>query len=577
MKCSEAMKYLQKYLKINIVMDAAEELKKDDINPDAPVSMTVEAIPLKSVLNVILKQAKMTYVIADDVLQVTSEKRARGKLKQVIYPVADLVVPIDNYTIPDSLNMAKLLKAQNDRNGMPFNLGGGGHNPANGLGGAMPTSNPSLTTVPGNGPQTTLGGSVPVGPGGQNGSVSLAKNTIEETLIKLVTNTVQPHSWADVGGAGTIDYYPIGMALVINQFEDVQEQIADLLDQLRRLQDLEVAIEVRIVSVSETFFERIGMDFSLNIKTDSVTKNFEPQLMSGQFKPAGFLNDPSPKNVITGLTPAGTMTPDLDIPLRSTSFGPAIPPFGGYLNSPGANGGLSLGLAFLNDIQVFMFMEAAQGDRRFNVMQAPKLTAFNGASANITLADVQFFVTDVQVFNVNGQIIFHPINTAFPVGPGQPSVFLFIQPVVSADRRYVRLNMQPQLYTLSSALVPLFPITAFVTPTFEGGIVGQPIPFTQFVQQPIFNLVSVQTTVSVPDGGTVVLGGLKTLNEGRNEFGPPILSKIPYLNRLFRNTGYGREAQSTLILVTPRIIINREEAERQVGEPQDFLVPGAGM
>ena len=122
----------------------------------------------------------------------------------------------------------------------------------------------------------------------------------------------------------------------------------------------------------------------------------------------------------------------------------------------------------------------------------------------------------------------------------------------------------------------LFPITAFITPTFEGGIVGQPIPFTQFVQQPIFNLVSVQTTVSVPDGGTVVLGGLKTLNEGRNEFGPPILSKIPYLNRLFRNTGYGREAQSTLILVTPRIIINREEAERQVGEPQDFLVPGAG-
>ena len=139
------------------------------------------------------------------------------------------------------------------------------------------------------------------------------------------------------------------------------------------------------------------------------------------------------------------------------------------------------------------------------------------------------------------------------------------------------MNINQRMANLASANVPLFPVTTFITPVFEGGAQGQPIPFTQFIQQPVFNLMSVSTVVSVPDGGTVVLGGLKTLSEGRNEFGPPILSKIPYLNRLFRNTGYGREAQSMLILVTPRIIINREEAERQVGEPQDALVPGAGQ
>src|SRR4029077_14641412 len=134
---------------------------------------------------------------------------------------------------------------------------------------------------------------------------------------------------------------------------------------------------------------------------------------SGEFKPAGYLNDPHPKGVIAGLTPAGTLTPDLDIPLRSSSFNMAIPPFA-YPNSPGGNGGLSLGLAFLNDIQVFMFMEAAQGDRRFKVMQATKLTAFNGATATISMSDIQFFVTDLQVFSVNGQIIFRPVNTPFP-------------------------------------------------------------------------------------------------------------------------------------------------------------------
>lgn len=571
----EAMKYLQQYLKINIVMDGVEELKAEGLDPDAPVSLKVEAVPLKSVLNLLLKQVKMTYVIADDVLQVVSEKKARGKLKQVIYPVADLVVPVDNYTMPNALNLVNLLEQHHQRNNQGFSLASGAFQPQMGLRNGVPAGR--MSTVPGSGDAPTVGDVLPpsaMGNGTQN--LSMGKNTIEDVLIKLVTNTIQPHTWADVGGAGTIDYFPIGMALVVNQFDDVQEQIADLLDQLRRLQDVEVAIEVRMVSVSESFFERIGMDFSMNIKTDHHTKNFEPQLTTGQFKPAGYLNDPAPRGVIAGLTPAGTFTGDLDIPLRSQSFNMAIPPFGGYPNQPGMNGGLSLGLAFLNEIQVFMFMEAAQGDRRFNVMQAPKLTAFNGASANITLSDVQFFVTDLQVFNFNGQLVFRPVNTPFPTNGQFPSISLNLQPVVSADRRYVRINMNPQMYTLSSTVVPLFPVTAFITPTYEGGFLGQPIPFTQYIQQPIFNIMSVQTTVSVPDGGTVVLGGLKTLSEGRNEFGPPILSKIPYLNRLFRNTGYGREAQNTLILVTPRIIINREEAERQVGEPQDFNVPGAG-
>lgn len=571
----EAMKYLQQYLKINIVMDGIEELKAEGLNPDMPVSLKVEAVPLKSVLNLLLKQAKLTYVIADDVLQVVSEKKARGKLKQVIYPVADLVVPVDNYTMPNALNLVNLLEQHHQRNNQGYSLASGAFQPQMGLRNGVPAGR--LSTVPGSGDAPTISDVLPpsaMGHGTQN--LSMGKNTIEDVLIKLVTNTIQPHTWQDVGGAGTIDYFPIGMALVVNQFEDVQEQIADLLDQLRRLQDVEVAIEVRIVSVSESFFERIGMDFSMNIKTDHSTRPFEPQLTTGQFKPAGYLNDPHPRNVIAGITPAGTFTSDLDIPLRSQSFNMAIPPFGGFPNQPGMNGGLSLGLAFLNDIQVFMFMEAAQGDRRFNVMQAPKLTAFNGASANITLSDVQFFVTDLQVFNVNGQLVFRPVNTPFPTNGQFPSISLNLQPVVSADRRYVRINMNPQMYTLSSTVVPLFPVTAFITPTYEGGFLGQPIPFTQYIQQPIFNIMSVQTTVSVPDGGTVVLGGLKTLSEGRNEFGPPILSKIPYLNRLFRNTGYGREAQNTLILVTPRIIINREEAERQVGEPQDFNVPGAG-
>ena len=53
--------------------------------------------------------------------------------------------------------------------------------------------------------------------------------------------------------------------------------------------------------------------------------------------------------------------------------------------------------------------------------------------------------------------------------------------------------------------------------------------------------------------------------EERSEYGPPILSKIPYINRLFKNVGYGRFTESLLIMVTPRIIIQEEEEERSTG------------
>ena len=247
----------------------------------------------------------------------------------------------------------------------------------------------------------------------------------------------------------------------------------------------------------------------------------------------------------------------------------AVPPFGQFPNIPGGNGGVDLGIAFLSDIQVFLFMEAAQGDQRTNVMQAPKLTLFNGQTSTITINDIQFFVTSVQVLQIGGQVVFVPTNTPVPTG----GVTMTISAVISADRRYVRLSLTPNLTNLASANITLFPITTFITPVFEGGAQGQPIPFTQFIQQPTFTTVTVQTSVSVPDGGTVLLGGLKLLNEGRNEFGPPILSKIPYLDRLFKNVGYGKDTSSLLLMVTPRIIINSEEEFLQTGVG---ALPGPG-
>jgi type II secretory pathway component GspD/PulD (secretin) len=539
---------------INVVPDT-RALQDAGISLQEPLTFHVDNMTLRSALKLLLKPLSLTYVIEDEALQITTPNNARGKLVLVPYQVTELVIPISEGVgqsiNPVNLNNSAINQAQSANNTpitSPFSLTGG-----------AATGAPASSTF----------GTAGSGSTGGSWNKSLTQ-TKEDQLIQLIQNTVAPKSWASMGGQGTIDYFPMTMTLVINQTTDIQEQVADLLNALRRLQDAEVAVEIRLISIAEGFFERIGVDFNINIVNDKGTQKFQPMITSGQFKPAGFINDFTPDRFLSGLTPAGTFTSDLGIPIRNSSFGMAIPPFGGFPNIPGGNGGIELGLAFLSDIQVFMFLEAAQGDQRTNVMQAPKLTLFNGQRATLTVSDTQFFVTSGSVFVINGSPVFVPNNQAFPTG-----TVINVQAVISADRRFVRMNFDGvdpvtgrpgiALTNLASAIVPLFPIVQLVPTVLDGGVQTSPVAFTQFFQQPVFNTVSVVTTVAVPDGGTVLLGGLKRLSEGRNEFGPPVLSKIPYLDRLFRNVGYGREVQNLMMMVTPRIIINAEEEERQTG------------
>ena len=85
------------------------------------------------------------------------------------------------------------------------------------------------------------------------------------------------------------------------------------------------------------------------------------------------------------------------------------------------------------------------------------------------------------------------------------------------------------------------------------------------VQLPVLSVTSISTVVSVPDGGTVLMGGIKTLQESRAEQGVPFLSNVPYINRLFKNVGVGQETSNFMLMVTPRIIIQQEIEEDTVG------------
>ena len=170
-------------------------------------------------------------------------------------------------------------------------------------------------------------------------------------------------------------------------------------------------------------------------------------------------------------------------------------------------------------------------------------------------------VTSVQpVLSPSGQVIMQPQFGAMPFGLG-----MTVTPVVSPDRRFIRLNLNPQigaaLQDPSAAAVVAIPSP--FQGVFNGGFPAVPLPNAPLqvitVNPQGIQLTIIQTTVNVPDGGTVLLGGFKFLAEERTEYGPPILSKIPYLSRLFRNVGWSRDGSTLLYLVTARIIMVEEE------------------
>ncbi|MDE2249520.1 MAG: type II secretion system protein GspD, partial [Pseudomonadota bacterium] len=75
----------------------------------------------------------------------------------------------------------------------------------------------------------------------------------------------------------------------------------------------------------------------------------------------------------------------------------------------------------------------------------------------------------------------------------------------------------------------------------------------------------VATQVAVQSGQTVLLGGLIQADQGTTDTGIPGLNRIPWLGRLFGTTSRNRDRTELIVLITPRVIRNGQDA-RQVTE-----------
>ena len=67
-------------------------------------------------------------------------------------------------------------------------------------------------------------------------------------------------------------------------------------------------------------------------------------------------------------------------------------------------------------------------------------------------------------------------------------------------------------------------------------------------------LKQVQTTVMIPDGGTILMGGLMDRVDLSHNVGVPFLSKIPILNNFFRKKSKSVEKRNLILLLKGKIV-----------------------
>ncbi|MBE3071158.1 MAG: hypothetical protein IMZ66_13065, partial [Planctomycetes bacterium] len=461
------------------------------------------------------------YKVESGYILVTTKEKLQQNLPVVTYPVQDLVAQI-----PDFGGEAPRFEVGDVTQAAASAAGGGGFGDLFGSAGTTTTEQPV-------------------------GSTELI-----DIIQRTVNNQSDPNvaAWSDEGGPAAIEY--MNGLLIVTQTRKGHERVAELLEQLRRERAIMISVESRFCSVTDEFLQDITLDIDaafVNTGNQNFTgpsgAPFAPIQNPGVTNPPYDTLPGVPPDVTfpalqgqpiivsgTGSNGMGTQTLLAGI-AGATLFG--SPNWTANQNQ----GGMVVSGVFLDDIQVGFMLRAIQADVRSTTLQAPRITLYNGQRSYISVATVNTYIADVEPVVAEAAVGWDPTIGAIPVG-----VTLDVKATVSADRRYVQMDLRPQVadlldyrQSIVSAAVP------------AGGIA------TATIDLPRVRVQDFKTTVSVPDGGTLLLGGTRQFVEGEAETGVPVLSKIPILKRLFNNRATVRYGNNLLILMRPKILIQAEE------------------
>ncbi len=496
------VEYLRNVTGVNIFVNW-RALEGAGIEMGAPVNLNLANVPAQRAIRLILDQVggdlvPLAFTVDEGVVTISTKENIQKSTNIQTYDIRDLLVQVPNFTDAPDFDLVNI------------------------------TGNRGLE-------------------GGQDGQLfeqdedaeeGLDRGQMVERIMTLVRETVDPEGWRSAGGLVS-SMSELNGSLIVNTTSQNHREILSLLEQLRLTRALSINVESRFLLVDQNYLHEVGVDFDMSV-TDL---GHEFELGQNELGETAFTTAQDSISIAdrpsTGIQGSFGETPDGGIPARALTA--------------------AVSGTFLNDVQVSLLIRATQANRRVINVSAPRLTFFNGQRAYVLIATQLAYISDLDPIVGTRAALFDPVISVISSG-----VILDVEGTVSADRRYVTLTARPSLARVLR-LRGIFVVSP------DGGVGGgddddddddddaAPDVSRGIIEAPELELTTVRTTVSVPDKGTLLMGGQRLMVDVEIESGVPVLSKIPVLNRAFTNRSTVKDERTLLILIKPTIIMQNEK------------------
>jgi general secretion pathway protein D len=195
-------------------------------------------------------------------------------------------------------------------------------------------------------------------------------------------------------------------------------------------------------------------------------------------------------------------------------------------------------------------ISALQSLTKVRVLSAPELMVLDGQAASLQVGDLVPYLSQTsQSTTTNGAPVINSIDYR------ETGVILRVTPHVGSDG-LVTMDLDQEV----SGVSPTITTTGLNSPTFTER--------------------SVTSRIAIQDGQTIGLAGLISDNDQHGNSGIPGLKNIPVLGALFGTQDNNRTREELLVLITPHVIRNQQQAldltqDMQQQLPNAALVPAS--
>ncbi len=312
-------------------------------------------------------------------------------------------------------------------------------------------------------------------------------------------------------------------SLIISATEPFFQQVIDLVEEIDARPPM-VVIQVLMAVVSLTDADEFGVELGLQ---DSIL--FDRSVVGTGTSIPGFLfnstQDLGNSNSADALAKSNIVGSQ-----GITNFGV------GRFNSELGTAGL---VVSASSEAVSVLIRALKEQRRLEVLERPQIMTLDNVPA---------------VIQVGERV---PVVQSVTPATGLQAQTFTTQPTDVG----VLLNVTPRVTPEGLIIMEIVATRSEVGPEEEGIPVS--IATTgEVLRSPRIEIVEAQTAISAMDGHTVILGGLITRGKRRVRRQVPWLGDLPVLGHLFRHHFDLIEKEELLIILTPHIVRNEEDAER---------------